>query len=165
MDGSLVLTAGRPVPEAGLVRQRGEGVAIVLAEEAVNAWRLGGKRWKAWSSRLVSAVLKIEETNLHVLSCYTPTFAATREDKESFYNIIQVALNEVPNDDQYLMMGDLNTRVGSTAPLGDEWSSVRGPHGFGAANEAGKELLSLLAINEATVCNTWFNKKDIYKQT
>ena len=24
---------------------------------------------------------------------------------------------------------------------GDQWSKVRGPHGFGVANEAGKELL------------------------
>jgi len=27
-------------------------------------------------------------------------------------------------------------------------------------NEAGRELLSFLAINEATVCNTWFSKRD-----
>ena len=37
--------------------------------------------------------------------------------------------------------------------------------GSGALNEAGIELLSFLAINEATVCNTWFWKKEIYKQT
>ena len=30
---------------------------------------------------------------------------------------------------------------------------------------AGKELLHFLSLNEATVCNTWFMKKDIYKGT
>ena len=30
---------------------------------------------------------------------------------------------------------------------------------------AGRELLSLLGSNEGTVCNTWFQKKDIYKLT
>ena len=39
----------------------------------------------------------------------------------------------------------------------------RGPHGYGELNEAGRELLSFLSINEATVCNTWFSKSDIYK--
>ena len=47
----------------------------------------------------------------------------------------------------------------------DEWSSVRGPDGFGSTNDSGKELLSFLAMHQATVCNTWFRKKDIHKQT
>ena len=42
-----MLAAGRPVPGAGVVRQRGEGVAIVLAGPAVGAWRTGGSHWKA----------------------------------------------------------------------------------------------------------------------
>jgi len=32
--------------------------------------------------------------------------------------------------------------------------------GYGEPNEAGEELLSFLATNEATVCNTWFMKKN-----
>ena len=32
-------------------------------------------------------------------------------------------------------------------------------------NEAGEELLSFLATNGATVCNTWFMKKNIHKET
>ena len=47
----------------------------------------------------------------------------------------------------------------------DEWWYERGLHGYGDLNDAGKELLSFLAINGATVCNTWFTKKSIYKQT
>ena len=42
---------------------------------------------------------------------------------------------------------------------------VRGPHGYGAVNDAGTELLSFLSAHQATVCNTWFMKKDIHKQT
>ena len=44
---SVVLVAGRPVPRAGVVRQRGEGVAIVLSGLAVGAWKTGGSCWKA----------------------------------------------------------------------------------------------------------------------
>ena len=55
----MVVTAGRDVPGGGEVRRRGEGVAIILSGEAVRAWKEGGSRWKAWSSRLVSATLQV----------------------------------------------------------------------------------------------------------
>ncbi len=32
-------------------------------------------------------------------------------------------------------------------------------------NEAGRELLTVYTINDATVCNTWFQKKAIQKET
>ncbi len=57
-------------------------------------------------------------------------------------------------------------------PVGDEWwyergphGYERGPHGYGDLNDAGRELLSFLATNKATVCNSWFKKRDIQKQT
>ena len=65
----------------------------------------------------------------------------------------------------YVLLGDFNARVGSRENVDEEWSSVRGPHGFGRANDSGKELLTFLALHQATVCNTWFRKKDIHKQT
>ena len=40
----VVLAAGRPVAGAGVVRQRGEGVAIVLSGAAVGAWEAGGRQ-------------------------------------------------------------------------------------------------------------------------
>ena len=40
----------------------------------------------------------------------------------------------------------------------------RGPHGLGVMNETGRELLSFLSINGATVCNTWFKKNDVHKR-
>jgi len=84
VGGSVVVVTGRPVPGEEATGQNGEGVAIVLSSQAVEAWEGGDSRWKAWSSRLVSAVLKVgcgSRDVLHVLSCYAPTFAASiRED-------------------------------------------------------------------------------------
>ena len=42
MGESIVLAAGRPTPPIGPVRERGEGVAIVLSGSAVAAWKAGG---------------------------------------------------------------------------------------------------------------------------
>ena len=165
---SVILSSGRDVPKEGGSRQRGEGVAIVMSGPAVSAWKAGGSQWKAWSSRLVTATLetgKGKSGRLHVLSCYAPTFAASREEKDKFFDLLQDALSAIPSGECYVMLGDFNARVGSRAVDDDEWWYERGPHGYGELNEAGRDLLSFLSTNEATVCNTWFQKRRIYKQT
>ena len=88
-----------------------------------------------------------------VLSCYAPTFAASREEKNNFLNSLQDALSSIPPDECFVMLGDFNARVGSRGE-GDKWWYERGPHGYGELNEDGEELLTFLAINETIVCNT-----------
>ena len=161
---SVVLTAGRKTPQRNESRQRGEEVAIVLSKEAATVWRAGGEQWSAWGSRIVKVSLgsgKGSLSRIHILSCYAPTFAASRED-ELFFNNLQQALDEVPLTDPYIVLGDFNARVGSRgSPEMDDWGGVRGSHGMGLVNDA---LLNFLSLNEATICNTWF-RKDIHKST
>lgn len=157
---SVLLTSGRPTPATGEMVQRGEGVALVLRGSALSAWKRGGKQWKAWSSRCVSACLG----KLHVMSCYAPTRAASREDKEAFFQLLENFITSVPSKESYVVIGDFNARVGSRED-DDMWAAVRGPHGLGMVNDAGRELLSFLSSHQATICNTWFSKKNIHKQT
>ena len=91
---------------------------------------------------------------LHMLSCYAPTFSASREEKDRFFDLLQEALSSIPAEECYVMLGDFNARVGSRDVGNDVWWYERGPHGYGELNEAGRELLSFLSTNEATVCNT-----------
>ena len=159
---SVVLAAGRPIPAAGEPMKWGEGVAIVLSGPA---WRTAGEQWKAWSSRLVSACLQTgsrKADHLHVLSCYAPTRAASRAAKDEFFRDLEHALASIPPEEPYILLGDFNARVGSRSGAHDLW---RGLDGYGECNDAGKELLAFLAAQEATVCNTWFRKKSIHKQT
>ena len=168
VQGSVVVTAGRPTPADGEPIQRGEGVALVLMGSALAAWRRGGKQWKAWSSRCVSALLAFtgRTGRLHVLSCYAPTRAAQREDKEDFFNQLAAFMSSVPVGEHYVILGDFNARVGSRSDVdADQWSGVLGPHGCGVANDAGRELLSFLSCQEATICNTWFEKRAVCRQT
>ena len=85
--------------------------------------------------------------------------------KDEFLQVVERALACVLYDEPYIMLGDFNARVGSRDGADDPWGNVRGPHGYGNVNDAGKELLAFLAANEATICNTWFCKRDIYKRT
>ena len=168
VGGSVILTAGREITSPGAPLQRGEGVAILLLGPAIDAWKKTGRKWKAWNSRLISACLQVGNTSsdrLHIISCYAPTRSASREAKEDFFNELENIISAIPSGEKYILLGDFNARVGSRHPTGDQWGGVRGPHGFGETNDAGKELLGFLSIQQATVCNTWFKKKEIHKQT
>ena len=72
-------------------------------------------------------------------------------------------LTGIPDSDLYVLLGDFNGRIGSRELAQD---GARGPHGHGAVNDAGQaELLSFLTTHQATVCNTWFEKKSIHQAT
>ena len=63
-----MLTSGRNKPADDQNHYRGEGIAIVLSDQAVMAWKASGRHWKAWSSRIISACLKLKNEKLHVFS-------------------------------------------------------------------------------------------------
>ena len=66
---SIVVTAGRPIPQAGWSKQRGEGVAIAPSGPAIDTWKKGGEQWKTWGSRLIRVILaagKQSSDSLHV---------------------------------------------------------------------------------------------------
>ena len=55
------------------------------------AWKCDGCQWRAWSSRLISTTLKVgvgRSAQLHVFSCYAPTYTASREEKDNFFEIL-----------------------------------------------------------------------------
>ena len=104
---NIVIAAGRP--SVGEIRRRGEGVAAVFNGQAMQAWEASGKQWKAWSSRLVTVTLltgKRASDRIHILSCYAPTFSASRADKERFKNEVQLALNAIPPSEGYVVVRD-----------------------------------------------------------
>ena len=51
--------------------------------------RVGGSRWKAWGSRLITATSETgrgSSGHLHIMSCYAPTIPASREEKDEFFD-------------------------------------------------------------------------------
>ena len=108
-------------------------------------------------------VYKGSRGRLHIISCYAPTRAANRETKDEFFQELENIITSMPTRERYIILGDFNARVGSRTDNNDLWDNVRGLHRYGLVNDAGKELI--LSLHQATICNTWFKKKDIYKQT
>ena len=121
VEGYTILHSGRPVPVESPLR-RNEGVGIVLDPSLAAAWRAAGEDWCAVSSRIVRARLKMgteqvdgarTPTYITVVSVYAPTFRAPVEEKEKFYSDLQDTLDGVSEQDLWLIVGDLNARVGS----------------------------------------------------
>ena len=52
--------------------------------------------------------------------------------------------------------------MGVLKPGEKEWQGVVGKYGLDERNEAGEELIQFCALNQLTVMNTWFQKKNIY---
>ena len=52
------------------------------------------------------------------------------------------------------MLGDFNARVGSRQNDDNEEWHEKGPHVHGVLNDAGRELVSVVSINEAIMDNT-----------
>lgn len=141
------------------------------------AWKMAGGTWKAISSTLVLARVKLGSGQRRngrqspqyatVISAYAPMHRSTQEKKDEFFDDLQCTLDGVPEDDVLLLMGDFNARVGNSE-RGDKdprWSGVRGFHGVGKMNESGEALLTLCALSELVIMNTTFEKKDIYNHT
>ena len=107
---NVVLTAGRDVPGLGHVKERGEIAGqIILTGPAIGAWKAGCKCWKAWNSRIVSTILvsgSHSQDHIYVLSCYAPTYASSREEKEEFFDSLPQAISTVPRGESCVMLGD-----------------------------------------------------------
>ena len=112
----MLLTAGHPAPAVGAPVHRGEGVALVVDGPGLAAWNHGGRQWRAWSSRYLSACLDFGGNfcKLHIMSCYAPTRAASRQDKEDFFQQLDTFLNYLSRGEQFIILDDFNACVGST---------------------------------------------------
>ena len=85
--------------------------------------------------------------------------------KQQFSEELQSLLDSVPQSDILIMLGDFNAHVGKRDKTSSLWRGTLGTHGFGERNEAGEDLLEFCSLNQLTIMNSWFKKKDIYYGT
>ena len=177
-QGYTFIHSGRPLPGGEGPAVRNEGVGIALDEMATAAWKAAGEVWDAVSSRIVTARLKstsigrrrpggsreTRNSYISVISVYAPTAKAPPAIVQKFMDNLQDTVDKIPASDVLMLLGDFNVRVGSSGD-DDLWLGVRGRHGVGVCNEAGERFLEFCALNQFSIMNTWFEKKQHHLAT
>ena len=100
---SIALTSGREVPSLGSSRRRGEGVALVLDGLLGGMVAVSGKHGDLELSLLRWIVVN----DCMFFSCYAPTFAASRDEKDEFFNSLRDALSTVLTNEVFVILGGL----------------------------------------------------------
>ena len=95
-----------------------------------------------------------------LLSAYAPTLDSEDVIKDSFYELLDSAINQTPREDKLILLGDFNARVGREYHI---WGGVIGHHGVGNMNSNGLRLLSLCSEHNLVITNTHFQLKNKHK--
>ena len=96
------------------------------------------------------------------MSAYAPTAKAPLGVRSQFLEQLQDTLDDVPQGDTLVMLGDFNAGVGVFDPANGLWHGTIGRHGIAERNFAGEEFLQFCESNQLTVMNTCFEKKPVH---
>jgi endonuclease/exonuclease/phosphatase family metal-dependent hydrolase len=105
--------------------------------------------------------LKGRFRNITVISAYAPTNDKNDQEKERFYENLEVC-NRIPRHDMVIIMGNFNAKTGHKEYL----QPVAGPytiHDF--SNENGNMLIQFATRNRLTIKSTMFPHKRIHLGT
>ena len=108
------------------------------------------------SERMLAMTLQTRSGIVHLICVYAPTLGADSEMKDRFYDDLNSVLAAIPPDEEMIVLGDFNARVGRE---NDAWSGILGPHGVGNINENGQRLLEMCTFHNLAVMNTFFKTK------
>ena len=112
------------------------------------------------SERLLTLRLNTTAGPVTLVSVYAPTMSATSDTKDQFYENLAAIISSVPNNEQLILLGDFNARVGADH---DTWPSCIGQFGVGKMNESGQRLLELCTYHDLCIANSYFRTKPQHK--
>ena len=133
-----------------------EGVAIVMTPTAKKSLI----EWGPINERLITARFNGRYAKTSIIVCYAPTNDAEVEQKDTFYQKLQKAIDKIPTHDVLLIIGDLNAKVGS---LNEGREKTMGKHGCGTINNNGERLVDICEMNNCVIGGTIFTHKKINK--
>ena len=114
------------------------------------------------SERLLEVNIESKHRNIKIIVAYGPNEDASKEDREEFYNQLQLIIDNATPKQEILILGDLNARVGNSK---DRYFGAVGKEGESRISPNGELLLDLCIRNNLKIANTFFKHKDIHKWT
>ena len=151
-DGETILYSGRSDGK------HYQGVALILTGKT----RKSLIDWKPLNARLMCARFRGRHANVSIIQCYAPTNEDKDNEKEDFYQQLQLLKDKCPRHDITIVMGDLNAKVGSD---NTNLQHVMGKEGLGEMNNNGQLLTDFCNVNQLVIGGTVFPHKNIHKWT
>ena len=132
--------------------RREHGVGFAVRKSLLKMVEPGDKGCE----RLLTLRLYTSGGPISLISAYAPTLTSRPEAKDEFYSNLNVVIKNIPNNEQLVLLGDFNARVGADR---DSWSSCLGSFGVGKVNDNGQRLLEFCSYHGLCVTNTFFQTK------
>ncbi|XP_052246268.1 craniofacial development protein 2-like [Dreissena polymorpha] len=118
--------------------------------------------WQPVSSRIMTARFNSKGMKMTIIQCYAPTNDSDEETKETFYDALQTVVDELPQRDIKLLMGDMNANI-EKDNTGKKL--IMGTQALGDINENGELFTDFCAFNDLIIGGSTFQHKDIHKVT
>jgi len=118
--------------------------------------------WEPIDDRIITARINAKIQKVTIIQCFAPTNNAQPFEKEEFYNKLQAVVDNAPNRDILIIIGDLNAKVGRNDASIER---IIGKEGLGDTNENGEDLVDLCALNDLSIGGTLFPHKRVHKAT
>jgi exonuclease III len=112
------------------------------------------------SNRIIAVTMNLSNYKLSIIQSYAPQQGRPQEEKEDFYLLLQDTIDNLPIDSDFIVMGDLNSHVGS-AKVDD----VVGDFGIGMRNAEGDALVDFCIRNNLSIMNTFFKHQESHQYT
>ena len=150
-SGELFIYSGKENKDD--IHERGAGIMLLgYAKKCL-------MEWEPIDDRIITARINAKIQKITIIQCYSPTNNAEPFEKEEFCNKLQAAVvDNAPNRDILIIMGDFNAKVGrNNASI----ERIMGKEGLGDVNENGKELVDMCALNGLSIGGTLFPHKRV----
>lgn len=143
---------------SGVIGERARaGVALLVRNEVFEKLD-----FNVISERLLESNLEFEHKHIKIIVAYGPNEDASKEDKETFYNDLQQVVDNKRPNQEIMILGDLNARVGNKP---EHCYGVIGKEGEAKTSVNGEMLTDFCVRNSLKISNTFFKHKDIHKWT
>ena len=128
-----------------------KGVAMMINPRTANAI----KGYWAISERILMVKFCSKNVDTNIIQVYAPTTDSNDEEIETFYNEIEQVIKQCKSQDNTVIQGDFNAKVGQ-----GRYDDIAGPHGLGCRNARGDTLIEWAKINNFMISNTWFKQPE-----
>ncbi len=103
------------------------------------------------------------EVTIFLVSAYAPVSSAPAAERGAYARCLQECIDTCAKGEVIVVSMDANASPGVRSrhddPHAAGWDQVRGPHGMSHENTAGRELCTLLGLNELCLPATYFKKQ------